>query len=270
MPLPEIEREITTLVVRRFADANVPTTRKEIMVTFKPHGPDALHRLVAFSVLRQLESDQVIPNVIAFHLCGFTESRLQAKSAFEMVVPVLQRMYEIPPETTQLTTDVLKFDLERIWPELSPIVMRLGLYQCYEMGLVSGWAWGKEMAEVQRLRVNDRIMGIDAKKYWEEYIRNESNRVELSYRKDNSLKFLRGVSDLAEGREGFNVAPLQWVELANTGISQDDRDWIVRYLVTEELVRRKPASDVLALTRKGISELQGHSAPFTLQESRWH
>ena len=94
MPLPEIEQQITTLVVRRFIEANTPTIRREIVVKFKPHGLDALHRMVTVNVLRSLDSGQLIPNVVAFSLCGRKESELQAKTSFEMVLPALQHLYE--------------------------------------------------------------------------------------------------------------------------------------------------------------------------------
>jgi predicted nucleotide-binding protein len=260
MHLPDTEQKITTLVVRRFAEARMPTTRKEIVVNFKPHGPDTIHRLLAVNVLRTLEPDQLIPSVVAFHLCGWTDARHKAKSSFEMVASVLQRIYEITPEAIVLTTEVLKADMEQRWPNVNPIVMWLGLYQCFEMGFVGGWAWEKQAAEVQALRINEGIMSIDAPKYWGEYIRKQSNRVELSFRQHNSRAFLQGISDLAEGHEGVGVAPTQWVELANRlGLAKEDRDWIVRQLIAEGSIQRKPASDLLALTRAATLRTQTYS-----------
>src|SRR6266853_2774341 len=207
MHLPDTEQKITTLVVRRFAEAQMPTTKKEILVQFKPHGPDAIHRLLSVNVLRAFEPDQLIPEVVAFHLCGWTDARYKAKSSFEMVVPVLQRMYETTHEGIVLTTEILQSDMEKHWPNMNPIVMWLGLYQCFNMGLIGGWAWEKQ--GVQAFRINEGIMGIDATKHWGEYIRKQSSSVESAFRHHNSQTFLDGLSDLAEGRAGVGVPPIQ-------------------------------------------------------------
>jgi hypothetical protein len=139
----------------------MPTARKEILKRFKPHGPDAIHRLLSVNVLRALESDLLIPEVVAFHLCGWTDARHKARSSFEMVVPVLQHIYETIHEGVVLTTEILQSDMEKHWPNVNdPLVMWLGLYQCYQMGLVGGWAWDKQ--KVQPFRINEGIMAIDA------------------------------------------------------------------------------------------------------------
>lgn len=65
---------------------------------------------------------------------------------------------------------------------------------------------------------------------------------------------------------------MQWVGLADQlGIAKDDRDSIVRELLAEEIIKQKPASQAIFLTRKGILELQElelqvRVAPFGLQE----
>jgi hypothetical protein len=269
MPLPEIEQQMTTFVVRRFIEGNTPTERKEIVLKFRPHGTDAIHRLVTVNVLRSLDSGMLIPNVVAFSLCGRRESQLQAKSSFEMVVPVLQKLYETTPDSIVLKTSILESEMKRREPGVSPSVMRLGLYQCFEMGLVGGWSWEKQESEVQALRINERIMEIDVPTQWEKYIQKQISAVELFFREYRSREFLQGMFDLSEGREGIGITPMQWVQLAtNLGMSQDDRNWVVRYLEGEGFVRKKPAaSDILALTQNGIAELQGLNGPFTLTES---
>ena len=257
MSLPEIDRQIITLVARRFAEARMPTERREILSGFKPHGPDVIHRLTSFNTLNELQSRELIPRPVAFDLCGMPNVRDEAKGTFERLVPVLQRMYENPP--TQSTTEVVLHDLERYWPEAhtNPILMWLGLYQCFEMGLIGGWVWNREPTETQQLYINDGIMGVEAAIHWEEYVGKQANRVEALYRQSNSRKFLQGLSDLGEHAEGSAVPPMKWSMLSEKfGITANERDRIVRELLREGLVRKQPpASDVLAITRKGEASL---------------
>jgi hypothetical protein len=278
MPLPEPERKIITLVSRRFAEARTPTERKEVLSLFKPYGPNAVQRLVYLNVLQELMLNQrLIPRPVAFHLCGIEKLRQQAKSTFQGLVTVLQHMYDNARNTTACNTEVLLYDTERYWPDgyENPLLFWLGLYQCSQVGLVGGWLWEKDPTEVQQLFVNDGVMGIDtAAAYWEDYIEKESNRIELLYRKTNAERFLQAVSDLEQGQPGSGVRPLQWNSAAEElGFSQDERSWILRYLMAEGLLVKKGASDAITTTRRGFSELHslnlpiGNEEPTTMQSN---
>jgi hypothetical protein len=189
MDLPDIEKRITTLVVRRFIESYRPTNHKEADVQFKPHGVDAVHRLVAINILRELDNEKLIPKIVAFSLCGRRESQLQAKSSFEMVIPFLQRLYETIPDGIQPNTSMLATDLQKQWPNISPSVMWLGLFQCFEMGFIGSWAWEKQEAE-QVFRINRGTMSVDATTYWDKYIEKHTRVVELILTNAVAGKFL--------------------------------------------------------------------------------
>jgi len=267
MDLPTIEKDITVLVVRRFIEAYAPTNQKEIFVQFKPHGVGAVHRLIGINVLRDVDNERVIPKPVAFSMCGRRESQLQAKSAFEMVIPYLQRLYENTPHGIQPTTSMLENDLKTLFPDISQTVMWLGLYQCFEMGLVGGWSWEKKDAE-QVLRINAGTMSVDVRTYWDKYIQKHTRMVESSLINAVARKFLHGMAELSQGRAGTGIVPLKWVELAKSlGLNDDDRNLIVRYLMQENLLAKKGASDVLTLTREAVESLSSQLLPFELQES---
>jgi hypothetical protein len=257
MPLLQTDRQIITLVVRRFAEARMPTERKEILGKFKPHGPDAIHRLTSLNVLNELQSRELIPRPVAFHLCGMSNVRDEAKSTFGKLAPVLQHMCENPP--SQLTTEVLLHDLERYWPEAqaNPILMWLGLYQCFEMGLIRSWVWNKEPTEIQQFYINDGVMGVDTARHWEDYIEKHTVRIEAQYRQGIAGTFLQGLSDLGNRSENSAVPPIKWSELFDRlSITVDERNRIVHELLREGLIRKRPpASDILVVTQKGKSQL---------------
>jgi TIR domain-containing protein len=267
MDLPTIEKQITTLAVRRFIESYTPTKYKEIDVQFQPRGVDAVHRLVGINVLRELDNEKLIPKVVAFSLCGRRESQLQAKSSFEMVVPFLQRLYANLPDGVQPNTSMLLNDMEVSWPGLSPSVIWLGLYQCFEMGFIGGWSWEKQDAE-QTFRINRGTMSVDAATHWDKYIEKHTSAVETFLINAIARKFLQGMTELSRSHAGTGIPPLQWVELARSlGLNQDDRNVIVRYLLEGNLLVKKGASDMLALTREGLESLSPQTQAFELQES---
>ena len=235
----------------------MPTERKEVLSRFKPYGPDAIQRLTSLNVLNELQSRELIPRPVAFHLCGMPNARDEAKRTFEKLAPILQRIYENPP--AQSTTEVLLHDLERDWPEAhaNPILMWLGLYQYFEMGLIGIWMWNKGPTEIQQFHINDGIMGVDIASHWEEYIGKHADRIETQYRQNNARKFLQGLSDLGNRSENSAVPPMKWSELSEKlGITVNERNRIVHELLREGLIRKQPPeSDMLAITRKGKANL---------------
>ena len=100
------------------------------------------------------------------------------------------------------------------------------------------------------------------------HIKQSLPSIELTTKREDRRKFHEGIFELVQGREGLAVSPMQWIGLADTlGITKDDRDVIIRELLADEIIRLKPASQAISLTRKGIVELQKPADVFTSQEN---
>jgi predicted nucleotide-binding protein len=270
MALSDVERTITNNVVERFLNLGQSTPRRHLVVKFKPHGSEAVHRLTKCNVLRQLESEELIPNAIAFHYCGNQAALNLAKTSVEVVVPALQHLYETTPDSVRLTASSVEANVKTFWPDVSPNHVWLGLYLCQEMGFLGGgWAWNQKETKAQALRVNENVINVaSANDALAKYIRQGSTRLEQAYKREARAKFHQGIFDLVEGREDRAVTPMQRSELATRlGISKEDHDSIIRELMAEELIKQKTASEVISLTRKGIAELQKDVVLFKSQES---
>jgi len=76
---------------------------------------------------------------------------------------------------------------------------------------------------------------------------------------------LRGMYGLVDGREGFTITPMQYFALGTQiGLQPDDTGQMIRFLVSEGLLEYKPASEAVALTHKGVVEVESQSDEVTL------
>jgi hypothetical protein len=240
MALSDVERSITSIVVERFLNLNQPTPKKHLVLKFKPHGTEAVHRLVRYNVLRQLHSEELIPNAIAFHYCGDPAALSFAKSSVEVVIPVLQHLYEITNESVMLTTAAVEGQMNNV----NPKAVKLGLFLSQEMGFFGGLEWNSNLTGVQAVRINENVINVDAGKAWDNHIRQYITDIEQTYRRDARARFHQGIFDLVEGRADRSVTPMQRHELATRlEIGKDDHDAIVRELMAEEIIKQKPASE---------------------------
>jgi predicted nucleotide-binding protein len=266
MDLPSVDREITKVVAQSFMNLNLSTPRRELVVRFKPHGSDGVHRLVKCNVLRQLDSEELLPNAIAFHYCGDKDALDFAKTSVEIVIPVLQHLFETTHEGVVLTAAAVEATVKSFWADVKPEAVRLGLFLAHEMALLSGAAWIGNQTGAQAVRVNEKTVNIDASTAWDDHIRRYSKYVDQVYKEEAREKFLQGIFDLAEGREDRTVVPMQRNELASRmGITKEDHDSIVRELLAEDIIKQRPASEAISITRRGIEELR-ELRPFDSQE----
>jgi TIR domain len=80
---------------------------------------------------------------------------------------------------------------------------------------------------------------------------------------------LRGMYGLVDGREGFTITPMQYFTLGTQiGLQQDVAGQTVRFLVSEGLLEYKPASQAVALTHKGVVEIESQSDEVTPESQR--
>jgi pyrimidine deaminase RibD-like protein len=68
---------------------------------------------------------------------------------------------------------------------------------------------------------------------------------------------LLALYEAAEGRERFNIAPIQYLALASQiGLDQEVTGQTIRFLVSDGLLAYKPASEVVSLTHQGVIEAE--------------
>ncbi len=80
---------------------------------------------------------------------------------------------------------------------------------------------------------------------------------------------LRGLYVLVGGREGFAITPKQYLALGSQiGLQQDGTGQTIRFLVSEELLEYKPASEAVAFTHQGIVEVERQLDEVTPESQR--
>lgn len=80
---------------------------------------------------------------------------------------------------------------------------------------------------------------------------------------------LRRMYGLVDGRDGFSITPMQYFALGTQiGLQQDVTGHTVRFLVSEGLLEHKPASEAVALTHKGVVEVERQSDEVTPELQR--
>ena len=263
-----MDREITNTVVQRFLNLHLSTPRRELVIKFRPHGSDAALRLVTSNVLRQLDAEELIPNAIAFHYCGNKDALDFARTSVGIIIPVLQNLFETMPEGFVLTAAAADAKIKSFWPNVKPEAVRLGRFLAQDMGLLGGGggAWNSGEKWVQTLRINEKTVNLDASTAWDNHIRQYSKYVEQFYRREARGNFLEGIFNLVEGREDRTVLPMRRNELATRlGLTKEEHDSIVRELLAEGIIKHRPASEVISLTRKGVEELR-EIRPFDSQQ----
>jgi hypothetical protein len=95
----------------------------------------------------------------------------------------------------------------------------------------------------------------------------EDSLIEMKRAQRKAL--LRGMYGLVDGREGFTITPMQYFALGTQiGLQQDVAGQTVRFLVSEGLLEYKPASQAVALTHKGVVEIESQSDEVTPESER--
>ena len=95
----------------------------------------------------------------------------------------------------------------------------------------------------------------------------ENSLIEKKHAQRKAL--LRGIYGLVDGREGFTITPMQYFALGTQmGLQRDVTGHTVRFLVLEGLLEYKPASEAVALTHKGVVEVERQSDEVTPESQR--
>ena len=99
MPLTDVECEMVKTVVKRFLNMKESTPRTLLVRRFKD--PDAVDHLVQSTVFRTHDGAQTLwPMALAFEYCADPDVQRFAKKSVEIVIRVLQNLFEVETEKT--------------------------------------------------------------------------------------------------------------------------------------------------------------------------
>jgi hypothetical protein len=178
MQLTEIEREIINTVVQRFLNLKESTTRKSLVIKFKE--PEVLKRLVNCTILKTNDDETFLPLALAFHYCGDPDALQRAKTSLEVVLYVLRNLFEAAPDKTDFTAADVEAHARTMYGDITPEVIRRGLYLAQEFSVLSGWGVQSPGFEVTTLRISEQIVTLkNIEGIWDDHIRQYSARLEL-------------------------------------------------------------------------------------------
>jgi hypothetical protein len=172
--LTDAEREIIKTVVRRFRNMKESTPRTLLVKRFKD--PDAVDHLVKATVLRTHDgAANLWPMALAFEYCEDVDIQRLAKRSVEVVLQVLQNLFEVEMEKTDFTAADVETHARKMFDTIDPETVNLGLYLAQEFaGVFSGFSVNAKQ-EFVSLRISERIVrlrGFDS--LWDEHIRQYS------------------------------------------------------------------------------------------------
>ncbi len=178
MRLTEVERGIIKTVVHRFLNLKKSTPRRPLVTQFK--APEALDRLVKYAILRTNDNNQTfLPMALAFHYCGDADGLRLAKRSAEVVVHVLQNLFEIQPDKTDFTPSDVEAHARTMYDSIEPETIRLGLYLVQEFGVLAQWSGNPQDIEISFLRISERIITLrNIDRIWDDHVRNYSTYLE--------------------------------------------------------------------------------------------
>jgi uncharacterized protein (TIGR02391 family) len=168
--LSEVEREIIRTVLDRFLRFNEPTPRKLLIRKYR--SPDLLDRLSNASILRTIDREVFLPLPLAFHYCGDPDALRLARTSVEVVLRVLQNMFDVEMDKTDFSPADVEAHAHKMFGVPSPPeTIRLGLYLAQNFGVLAGWSGNAQQTELVSLRIAENIVTLtDAGKVWDEHI----------------------------------------------------------------------------------------------------
>ena len=177
MPLTEVEAAIAKTVVERFFRMKESSPRKLLIIRFR--SPEALYRLSNAAVLRSFGStdqDQVfLPCTLAFHYCGDQDIIRIARTSVEIVLYVLQNMFDVETEKAEFTPSDVEAHARKMYDVVDPENVKLGLYLVRDFAALGGWGMNAAQTELTSLRIAENIVTIkDVSKEWDAYIQRST------------------------------------------------------------------------------------------------
>ena len=160
MPLTELEHEIVKAVVDRFVRLKESTPRKLLVRRFR--SPDALYRLFSAGILRHFNrvDEEFLPSALAFHYSGDRDITRLARTSVEIVLHVLQNMFDVEMEKVDFTPAEVEAHARKMYDVVDPENIKLGLYLAQDFGVLGGWSTNPDQTELATLRIAENIVTI--------------------------------------------------------------------------------------------------------------
>ncbi len=188
-PLTDAEREITRTVVQRFHKNDEATAQRFLLrelVPFRASITGALRTLTSCSVLNVVNNsygeETYSPRAIAFHYCGDANALAFAKKSTEIVLRVVQILYERELETDAkdqkpFTREDTELEARKIDPSVGEDTIRVGLALAEEFGVFRTLQRNSQQIGVMCFLPGQHIFEL-GKNPWEDHIRRSSVSVE--------------------------------------------------------------------------------------------
>jgi len=176
MPLTELEHEIVKTVVERFVRLKESTPRKLLIIRFR--SPDTLYRLSSAAILRNFNraDQEFLPSALAFHYSGDPDFIRMARTSVEIVLHVLQNMFDVEMEKIDFTPADVEAHAHRMYDVVYPDNIKLGLYLAQDFGALGGWSTNPEQTELATLRIAENIVTIkNISNEWDAYVERNTS-----------------------------------------------------------------------------------------------
>ncbi|MBZ5699133.1 MAG: protein kinase family protein [Acidobacteriia bacterium] len=172
MSLTETDIAIVNAVTQEFLTSKKSTLRKPLLIKAKSH--EVLDRLVRWSILGTNDQRTYFPKAPAFHYCGNADTLLLAKRSVELIVRVLIELFPDSPEDKWFSLHEIEIQSRKMFGEIDPKQIRLGLYLAPEFNLLAGWRG--EQAEMESLRIGERVVEIEnPETLWDSDIKRQTD-----------------------------------------------------------------------------------------------
>lgn len=194
MALTDVEREIIKTVVERFLNMQESTPRKLLVRRYR--SLDALRRLTDFPILKKVNSssasvdEDYLPRALAFHYSGDRDTITRARTSVEIVLRVLQNMFDVEMEKVEFTTADVEAHAKKMFdtpPAAS--VIKLGLYLSPEFGALLTWSPNSSQTEATSIRIAESIVEIkDFGGAWDSYVARQAPYIDNPQSFDEELE----------------------------------------------------------------------------------
>jgi hypothetical protein len=176
--LSDSQREILKTVVSRFLETNEPTSR--ILVVKKVVDPDIVDELTPV-LLRNPTVEKLFPTAVAFQCSGDKNALEAAKSAVQLVIDTLKKLYASAGEKVHFSIDqieeqarlILNTQRRELDSSRDRAAVQLGLYLIQDFRRVHA-GMGGVYPNIAHVVVNERIGSINPATAWDEHIEQYS------------------------------------------------------------------------------------------------
>jgi hypothetical protein len=177
--LSNTQREILKTVVSQFLETNEPTSR--ILLVKKVADPDIVDELTPV-LLRNPTVEKLFPTAVAFQCCGDKNALEAAKSAVQLVIRTLQKLFASPEEKVHFSIDeieeqarlILNTQRRERGSSRDRVAVQLGLYLIQDCRRVHAGIGGV-YPNITHVVVNERIGSINPVTAWDEHIEQYSS-----------------------------------------------------------------------------------------------